>query len=260
MIRVEGLRVAGITRVRNEADIIQDTLDYMADFCSEGIFVYDDASTDETAEICEAHPAVKEVIHRPVWDGSRSGRQAAEGKYRMEVYSLAMKSVGPDWIYCFDADERPELDLNGVNLDRTVGIRLRLFDFYITPEDQNKPWNFRTWIGPEYRDILMMFRAQMVESFMDREPLLKYGNQELRAGFVKHYGKAKSVHEWEETCNYYGNHLPEPYRSKWLSRKGKAVKHDYCSDFGSNLIKWDDREEKGFLLTGNIEARERRRR
>lgn len=239
--------------------MIQATLDYMADFCNAGIFVYDDASTDQTAEICKNHPSVKGIIERPVWDNSRSGRQEAEGAYRMRAFELAMQTVGPEWVYCFDVDERPELDLTGIEFRNMSGVRLRLFDFYITPDDQHLSWEHRKWIGPEYRDILMLFNASRVATFPDREPLLNYGDQLVFAGFVKHYGKAKSVEEWEATCRYYGHHLPEPYRSKWLSRIGKAVKYDYRSDFGSPLIEWKDRFERGVPLTGTIEAQERRR-
>ena len=44
-------------RVRNEADILRDTLDHMAAFCDGGIWVYDDLSEDGSAEIGEANPA-----------------------------------------------------------------------------------------------------------------------------------------------------------------------------------------------------------
>ena len=43
----------GLTRVRNESDIIQFTLDHMSTFC-EKIIVYDDCSTDDTVAICNA--------------------------------------------------------------------------------------------------------------------------------------------------------------------------------------------------------------
>ena len=254
----DGISIAGITRIRNESDIIVSTLDYFSDFCNAGIFVYDDASTDGTPDLCDAHPAVKGVIRNTTWDKSRSGRQLAEGQYRMEALGLARKTSNPDWIYCFDADERPEIDLAGADLKSITGIRLRLFDFYITPEDACLSWEHRTWMGPEYRDILMMFRSKNIKVFLDREPALENSTGILFIGFVRHYGKAKSVQEWETTCHYYGNHLPEPYSSKWRNRIGKAIKHDMKSDFGSPLIKWDDRFDKGFPLTGEIEARERR--
>lgn len=65
-------------------------------------------------------------------------------------------------------------------------------------------------------------------------------------GYVRHYGKAISVEEWEKTCDYYGKHFPQ-YSEKWEKRKGKAV-HNGVSDFGNKLISWKEKEQKGFLL------------
>jgi len=166
-----------------------------------------------------------------------------------------MTDSKPDWIFCFDSDERPEIDLTGIDLTKYDGIRLRLFDFYITPEDVDLSWRERRWIGPEYRDILMMFRAAAVKGFCDREPAL-FENRILFSGFVKHYGKAISVEDWERKCTYYGEHLPEPYQTKWRNRKGKAVKRDFKSDFGLPLIKWEERIAKGIRLTGRIHQNE----
>ncbi len=177
----------------------------------------------------------------------------------MTAFELAMRTAGPDWIYCFDADERPELDLTGIEFKDHSGIRLRLFDFYITPDDEHQDWKSRTWVGPEYRDILMFFNAKRVTGFPDREPILDYGDRLLFKGFVRHYGKAMSVEEWEATCRYYGHHLPEPYQSKWLNRMGKAVKRDFKSDFGNKLIKWNGQLTVGIPITGDIHALERRR-
>lgn len=247
--------------------MIGDALDHFSEFCNAGIVIFDDASTDNTLDICNDHKAVKSVVLKKSWDDSRGGRQRAEGEYRMAAFKVACQTLGPDWIFCFDADERPELNLlenwswNDLEsfLEFGSGIRLRLYDYYITPEDVDLPWNHRKWIGPEFRDILMFFNARRVKAFPDREPAINNNDRVIFQGFVKHYGKAISVEDWEKKCLYYGNHLPEPYQSKWLSRKGRAIKHDMRSDFGLPLIKWDEREEKGVPLTSEIESNERRR-
>lgn len=284
--------IAGITRVRNEANIIRTVLDWVSQLV-DGIFVYDDCSTDGTAEMCENHPAVCQVVRGDHWDSDPRGRVEAEGVLRQIVYQQALHA-GAEWVYYFDGDEILEPDLGGLHRDggeeiasrvavegivgaltrggaREVGappesslllrdlielhpqwdaFRFRLFDAYITPEDEDKGWTQRRWFGPEYRDILMLFRVSPLIEFHNREPSHIMGKVGL-GGWVKHYGKAISVPHWEETCDYYINHrggdlLPQ-FTTKWKERKGKAV-HDGVSDFGGKLITWDERIEKGTAL------------
>ena len=123
---------------------------------------------------------------------------------------------------------------------------MKLFDFYITPEDVNKNYLERKWIGPEYRNILIAFR---------NIPGLKYSMPDQRSpfvlgkiiidGYVKHYGKAISVKQWEDTCEYYSAWFPK-YAAKWEARKGKAVHTK--SDFGRDLITWEEKDKKGIKL------------
>jgi glycosyltransferase involved in cell wall biosynthesis len=71
------------------------------------------------------------------------------------------------------------------------------------------------------------------------------------SGFVKHYGKAISIQQWEDTCNYYSTYFPA-YAAKWNARRGKAI--HTRSDFGYELIRWEEKESKGIPLTAEIEA------
>jgi glycosyltransferase involved in cell wall biosynthesis len=235
----------GLTKVRNEERIMQDTLDHVATF-AEGIVIYDDCSTDSTVEIAKAHPAVLAVVEGEFWDpvrfnAERDTRQAALTKAR---------EFNPEWLFCFDADERFVFPEDWSWTARQDGLKMRLFDAYITPEDVDLPYTERRWFGPEYRDILMAYRNFSDLNFtrQDQREMIMRGRRVLQAGWVKHYGKAESVEQWEETCEYYATHFPEPYRSKWDARRGKAVKHDMKSDFGAPLMLWEERDDKGFPL------------
>ncbi|MBK7632430.1 MAG: hypothetical protein IPJ23_17350 [Ignavibacteriales bacterium] len=44
----------------------------MSGFCTGGIFVYDDCSTDDTVLICKSHPNVKKIIQGSFWDKDRA--------------------------------------------------------------------------------------------------------------------------------------------------------------------------------------------
>jgi len=247
-------KIAGITRVRNEGHIIKSWLDYYQDICTLGIFVYDDCSTDNTKEICESHPAVAAVISGEEWVEDAKLRGPLEGSHRRIVHEEARKH-NPDWILCIDADEFIEFDFDNFDYDSFDVVKFKLFDFYITPEDFNKPWHKRRWIGPEFRRIPMLIREHPDVYFYDRPMRLMPNPRVANEGYVKHYGKAISIKNWEEKCEYYSKHRLEPYTTKWELRKGRAV-HDGYSDFGNELILWEEKEEKGFMLSKEISSKE----
>jgi hypothetical protein len=238
------MKIAGITRVRNESGIIQNTLDHVAKFV-DVIYVYDDASEDLTPNICEAHPAVDLVVQGDWWDPTPKGRAEAEGLPRHKLYEYAVKQ-GADWVYCFDADEY----LVPVDIDfKADTYYFRLFDYYITPEDIDATYLEREWMGPEYRDIPMLFNTKFNLRFTQRVPR-GYGRYMEFGGWVKHYGKAYSVEQWEEDCRYYAEvrwkDRRPVLRQRWLDRMGKAVHTK--SDFDRPLITWEDRKNEDIIV------------
>jgi len=241
--------IRGLTKVRNEARIIKDTLDNWSSFCNGGIYVYDDCSEDNTVAICRAHSAVKHVHEGKFWDPDR---EKAEWFNRQVILLIAQQDARPDdWFVYFDADEHI-YNFTAYELfdsPHVKAIACRLYDIYITPEDVEKPYTKREWIGPEFRTIVFFFR---------NSPYIKYDQPDQRIvtlgdvgsipihGNIKHYGKGFSVQHWEETCQYYIKWWPK-YSEKWRARVGKAVHTDYLSDFGNKLITWHDRSQ-GFSL------------
>lgn len=223
--------LTGITRVRNESLILEDTLRHFLGICDR-VIVYDDDSTDRTAEIAASFERV-DLIRGDAW---RADRPAEETRHR----ALLLSRVRTDWALCFDADERIDGALPALTGD---GFRFRLFDGYMA-EGFAEPYRAgrlidlpRLW-GPERRDILMLFRVSRARyaGRDKREPAVA-GRVALADTCVRHYGKCLSVEHWEETCDYYATHWPEPYRSKWAARRGKAI-HER-SDFGRPLYPWE---------------------
>jgi glycosyltransferase involved in cell wall biosynthesis len=217
----------------------------MAEFCNH-IYVYDDASDDLTATIADNHKAVEAILMNEKWI---SDRAKAETESRSELLSLAqILSPDTDWFVYMDADERIEFDWNILETipNDVNGIRMSLFDYYITPEDVDLHYTQRRYIGPEYRNILMAFRNIPGLQYIkpdQRSPIVP--GKIMISGYVKHYGKAVSVQQWEDTCDYYTNHF-QKYADKWALRKGKAV--HTTSDFGRKLITWNDKQAKGIKL------------
>jgi len=223
--------ITGITRVRNESLILEDTLRHYLGFL-DSVILYDDDSTDATADIAASFDRVQ-VIRGDKW---RLDRTAEETRHR----ALLLDKCQTDWIFCFDADERLEGGLPDLTAD---AYRFALFDGYMTAE-YAEPYTGgklaqlpRMW-GPERRDILMLFRKSKARyvGLDKREPNVS-GRVALAKARVRHYGKCLSVEHWEETCDYYAQHFPEPYKSKWAARKGKAIHR--LSDFGKPLMGWD---------------------
>jgi hypothetical protein len=244
--------IIGITKVRNEASIIKDTLDRWSTICTGGIYVYDDVSDDMTVNICRTHKAVKDVVVGPYWDPDR---EKAEWFNRQQVFNRARKdplATKDTWFVYFDADEHlynfDQFEL--FNTPEVKAIACRLYDIYITPEDEKKLYFERDWIGPEFRTIVFFFRnLPGIQYHLPDQRVItlpdNIGNIPIH-GDIKHYGKGFSVAHWEATCDYYIKFWPK-YSDKWRKRKGKAVHTEMLSDFGNPLIRFKDRMQ-GFTL------------
>ena len=160
-----------------------------------------------------------------------------------------VRQAGAEWCLCFDADERFDGEFPSARGD---AYRFRLFDGYLS-DGFDEPYSGgelaslpRLW-GPEFRDIIMLFRVA-VASYRGRdkrEPVIA-GQVNLASTKVKHFGKCLSPDHWEQTCSYYAEYWPEPYKSKWAARKGKAI-HE-TSDFGRPLYAWDQVEQNAVRL------------
>src|SRR6202011_3422754 len=128
----------GITRVRNEALILRDTLQYIGQHV-DAIVAYDDASIDRTLEILRNDSKVALIIRNGSWEEDIAARRIAEGRHRGLLLQITRAKLQCDWMFCFDADERVTGDLRGFVQGPRVGnydsVRIRLFDAYMTPDD-----------------------------------------------------------------------------------------------------------------------------
>jgi len=241
-------RLVAMTRVRNEALILPDTLDYLSRHV-DAIIAYDDASTDETVDLLRAHPKVALVVANQEWERDVDARRRAEGRHRGLLLDLARARLPHEWMFCFDPDERVSGNLRGAveGADAACdAFRVRLFDAYLTAEDQEpytsdqKLMDFRKFYGPEQRDILMFWRNHAGIGFAEGDGRTPRGMTAVKTDlYCQHYGKSLSVSHWEETCDYYIKHFPyATYGAKWEARKGKAIHAE--SDFGNPLYEWGE--------------------
>lgn len=236
------MNIYGITVIRNEGFIVEDTLKNWRHVCPRGIFILDAASEDNTVAVCREQSIVTKIIRNQEWSKDRA---RANWELRQRVLREAQKEIPHDaWLVYFDADER----LHRFNPDffrptqaTFNAVACKLYDVYITPQDKDLDYRNRGWVGPEYRTIKFFFKNDPRLSYSQayqREVTLPSNSKVAVSGIVKHYRKGISVKHWEETCDYYINHCPR-FSEKWKKRKGKAVKEDYKSDFGNPLISFE---------------------
>jgi hypothetical protein len=242
-------RLVAMTRVRNEALILPDTLDYLGDQV-DAIVAYDDASADDTVDILRQHPKVALIVANRSWEANVDARKRAEGRHRGLLLDMARAELPHQWMFCFDPDERVTGNVRGfveaLDADACDAVRVQLFDAYITPEDC-EPYrpecpllDFRRFYGPEQRDILMLWRNHPGIGFAEGDGRTPRGMSQVKTElYCQHYGKSLSVEHWEETCDYYIRHFPyETYGKKWSARKGQAVHTK--SDFERPLYEWGE--------------------
>lgn len=232
------MRVRGLTKVRNEAHLIETTLDAWAPLCADGIHVFDDGSTDDTAAICQDHPAVVEVIQTDLYDPDRP---RADMHNRQQVLSSALR-FAPDWVAYFDADEHWfDLDTALLANPQVNAIApMHWHDVYITPDDEDGDPLARDWVSADPRPIPLLFRNGPDLSFTYPDQRIMHHRPPVAlSGRVRHYGLGWSVEQWERKCWYYGTEWPQ-YAAKWQRRHGQAVRHDYTSVKDTPLVRWSE--------------------
>ena len=236
--------IIGITKVRNESKIIEDTLRHYIQFCYK-IIIYDDDSTDDTVSKINKFREGKSstgldssdiiVIRWDRW--SPENRDKLESKHRQIAFDES-KKYHSDFTLIFDADERIHEFPKYEDYKDKDSVRMRFFDAYITPMDVLCRYDERDWFGIECRDILNLIRTKKIIWFNyndARIPLVDDPMRHFTWWFVKHYWKAISIKEWEDACDYYMKWWK--YKDKWQERKWKAI--HYYSDFKTPLIPWD---------------------
>ena len=244
------MKIIACMRIYNEGLLLKDTLDYLAEYC-DGILIYNDGSTDNSLEICYAHPAVQCIIGT---DKRPTDSFLLQGAQRNRLIQVAKEVYHADWIVYQDCDERIDLAPNEfkqvlINTKQDCLIT-HLYDFYLTKDDQDYDGSCclsdsRKWIGPEFRKIPIAYRSTKSLCIPNGPHRYAVGIKEDKVLYpdpiiyVKHYGKAISVQQWEETCDHYISRGNPEMIEKWSARKGKAIHTQ--SDFSNPLILWEDK-------------------
>jgi len=87
---IKGKKLIGIGRCRNEALIAQNTLDHFSQWC-DSIIIYDDASEDNTVDICKAHKNVEHVLENKIWSPDQTSIQSKQRETLLDLYYIHQK-------------------------------------------------------------------------------------------------------------------------------------------------------------------------
>jgi len=203
-------RCIGALLVRNEAApdrYLARALDNAAAFC-DGIVVLDDASDDETAAFCRAHPAVLRVETRSTngvgWWGA-TVQSDGESHARARLWAMAAEAAGADgWVYVLDADH----ELVGISpADFRTLLRATEVNAWACPL-----WD--CWGGDDKMRVDGYWQAH-------RHPRPWLARALPRRAFVPSWGDGRAIH---------AGHLPPNYPLvTGLMPPGAAIRHlGYC--------------------------------
>jgi glycosyltransferase involved in cell wall biosynthesis len=181
------MKVVGLIMARNAGKRLQATLDGMAEYC-DGVFLLDDRSTDETAQIARNHAIV--------WNCLRVNPTIGEGEWLFPenrhlnlLYTMA-EFEKPDWVLRLDDDESIQ---PGEKLREVLAAQGEEVSGVCFPK-------FSLWNDPDYPDMVplmgRLYRMQGAvwrgyEGVWAQQPL---HNLRMPEG-VKERGKVVESHE-----------------------------------------------------------------
>ncbi len=218
-------RLVGALVVRNEAPhYLRPVLEHMSLYC-DAIVVLDDASDDETPDVCASFPKV--ILHRnpaPAYLGN-------EARVRFQLWNLALLAE-PDWVLSQDANEllegrfvRERDDWLGITDCDVIAVRLHHFwdDFEHYRVDGE-------W-APQYKRMLVRVRPGFPYEWDDCPlhserlprnvpgPVLWSGLRAKHFGYVRREDRLRKYRRYvlHDPEDRYGHLLDEDARlERWV--------------------------------------------
>ena len=219
----------GITRVRNEALVLRDTLDYVGKHV-DAIVAYDDAIRTARWTFF-ANTRNRAIVANQSWEADIAARRIAEGRHRGLLLQTAREHLQFDWMFCFDADERVTGDLRSSWKQRIPAIATACGFSCSTPMS---PPAIRRPIKPVAN--CWAFAASSAGTAGHSDVVAKPAGGRLRGAPWAGAGRRRTRGDrpllptlWQgavgrtlgRDCEYYMRHFPfDTYGRKWRDRKG----------------------------------------
>lgn len=245
------MKIAGITTVKNEVDVIDFCLNHHFDQGIDRIYISDNGSTDGTYEYLLEASKSNEKIHAFKNDGGFH-----QAKIINELYQLARKD-GFDWVVPFDADElwmsenSLKDDLSGVD---AFSVKVKTINFIQSTEyDVDNSYLTATWrIKNDYPvDVNRIFSGDLsmseVESFQ-KFIIRTDENTYIQPG-AHSYSGGRS--ECLDNDKFAIIHVPiRSFRAlEEKANQGRALRDaGYPPDHGFHVQRYDALREQGLLF------------
>lgn len=236
--KARGNKLTAIMQVRNESGrYLEASLADLSGFVDE-IVIVDDASEDDTPDICRSFPKVVRLLQLP------KPLFGQEALLRQLLWQTAI-GTEPDWILSIDADEMFERRAKSriralIEQDRYDWIAFRMYDFWgsLAYYREDELWQ----LHKRHTMMLVRYMPQYTyfypawDHHVPRLPLtysaLPGFQSELR---VKHYGWAGGEAERKAKFDRYMAIDPE---GKW----GNLAHYASILDPRPNLVRWQEDE------------------
>ena len=212
-------RIVAMLPVRNEAGrrlpLVLDQLSRLTDT----IVVYDDASTDETPDVCRSYAKVA------YFRGDAPWFERDESQLRRHLWHLAVAHE-PDWLLALDADELFEDQVYDqwhalMAQDDYDVIAFRLFDFWKSTTHVRVDGSWNPWY--RFTPLLVRYQAALPDACAPRPvhcgrfPLAYQWVPAFQSSLrVRHYG-------WARAEDHLRKYLF--YRDRDLAFSGRVADH-----------------------------------
>ncbi|MCM3785469.1 glycosyltransferase family 2 protein [Neobacillus mesonae] len=234
--KTEGNKLTAMLQVRNESiRYLKEVLEDISTFV-DSIVIVDDASTDDTLEICKSAAKVEKLVTLA------ESLFHQEWKLRTILWQTAA-STSPDWILAVDADElyeeRAKRSIrNLINQDRYDWVSFRLYDLWGSRHHYRED---ELWQSHKRQTMTLVryfpdypYLYPEMPHHVPRLPLTCGALQGLTTDLrIKHLGWAGPLEERVQKYVRYKKTDPE---GKW----GSTAQYESILDLTPTLVEWKE--------------------